>query len=91
MNKSMKPSTTKVEPKTLSKEEQDALMKERRNQEAFGQRAKIALSFVPVFLEHYPDMSDEEIIERSTSLAEVFMDKLLGVKFESTKETNEDA
>lgn len=69
----------------LTPEQMEELQKERRNQEAFAQRAKIALSFIPTILTANPAATDAELIERATSLAEAFMDKLLGVTF-GTKE-----
>ena len=67
----------------LSPEEMEQLQKERRNQEAFAQRAKIAAAFIPSLIKIYPDKTDAEIIDKATSLTEAFMDKLLGVKFET--------
>ena len=42
-SKSQKPTA----PIALSEEQKEAIQKERRNNEAFGQRAKIALSLIP--------------------------------------------
>lgn len=82
MNKSQKP----VAPLALSEEQKKAIENERRNGEALGQRAKIALSLIPTLLKLNPEESDENIVGRSVSLAETFMDRLLGIKFEATKE-----
>lgn len=66
----------------LTPEQIEELQKERRNQEAFAQRAKIAASFIPALI-RTNSYTNEEIIDKATALAEAFMDKLLGVKFEA--------
>ncbi len=76
-------SSTKNKP---TAEELEALQRERRNQEAFGQRAKIAVSFIPTLIRNYPEKTEAEIIDKATAFAEAFMDKLLGVKFEEKKD-----
>lgn len=78
-------SNNKKTTRPLTPEEQEAYAKERRNQEAFGQRAKIALSLIPTLISTYPEKDNNEILFRATSLAESFMDRLLGVRFEPTK------
>ena len=81
-SKSQKPTA----PIALSEEQKEAIQKEGRNNEAFGQRAKIALSLIPSLIKAFPEKSDAEIVERSIALAELFMDKLLGVKFLAVEE-----
>ena len=65
----------------LTKEQKEEIMKMRREQEAIGQRAKVTGNLLTTIIRTYPDLSAEEIVAKATEIAEVFMDKLLGVTF----------
>lgn len=70
----------------LTPEQEKEIMEHRRQQEALGQRAKITGNILTTIIRTYPDLPEEEQLGKATRLAEMFMDKLLGVRFEVDKE-----
>lgn len=68
-------------PAGLTPEQQKALEDEMRNNQAVAQRGKIAANYIPSIIRSYPNLTEEEMVDKATKLAELVMDKLLGVKF----------
>lgn len=70
----------------LTPEQQEALQEEMRNNQAFGQRAKIAANLIPSIIRAYPDLSEEEQVAKATRLSELVMKDLLGITFTEKKD-----
>ena len=65
----------------LTEEQKKQILDARREQEAIGQRAKVTGNLLTTIIRTYPDLTPEEVVDKATKIAEVFMDKLLGVTF----------
>lgn len=76
----------KVQKPGLSKEQQEALQEEMRNNQAFGKRASVAANLLPSVVRSYPELSEEEQVAKATRLAELVMKDLLGITFTEKKD-----
>lgn len=65
----------------LSPEQQKALEDEMRNNQMIARRAQLAMNLLPSIIRSYPDMCEEEMVEKASRIAESALDKLLGVTF----------
>lgn len=65
----------------LSPEQRKALEEEMKNNQAVGKRATVAINLLPSIIRAYPNLSEEEMVDKATKLTEIAMKKLLGVTF----------
>ena len=65
----------------LTPEQQKAIEDEMRNNQAVSKRAMVAINLIPSIIQTYPNLSDNEIVEKATRITDIAMDSLLGIKF----------